>query len=335
MIGTDLFREQLLLAHNQSNLIHMQTLNSIILILAISILLSCNSGPSEISQQENVKDVESFTDDLYGGTGGLSVDKEGNVYSSDFGPFLGQLAQNFTPKSKIFKITPDGKVSIFADSLTGASGSEFDSNGNLYQSNIRGRYISKITPLGEMTIFSMDSLVAPVGIAIDKNDDLVVCNCGNNTLRKITKDGSNTLFVASELLKCPNGITIDKEGNYYIANFSDGNVIKVTAEGKATILLTIPGDNNGHIMFHSGYLYVVGRSVHSIYKVSLSGEMELFAGTGERGRTNGDRLKSTFNYPNDLDFSPDGKFLYVNEEADTIGNPRILTPTIVRRIRME
>lgn len=39
--------------------------------------------------------------------------------------------------------------------------------------------------------------------------------------------------------------------------------------------------------------------------------------------------------PNDLDFSPDGKFLYVNEEADTVGNPRILTPTIVRRIRME
>jgi len=335
MIGTDLFREQLLLAHNQSNLTHMQTLNSIIMILGISILLSCNTGYSESSNQETRTQVETFTDDLYGGTGGLSVDMEGNIYSSDFGPFLGQLAKNFTPKSKIFKITPDGKVSIFADSLMGASGSKFDSNGNLYQSNIRGRYISKITSSGEMAIFNKDSLVAPVGIAIDNNDDLVVCNCGNNTLRKITQDGSNTLFVASELLKCPNGITMDENGNYYVANFSDGNVIKITAEGVASVLVTIPGNNNGHIIFHAESLYVVARSAHSIYRVFLTGDMELFAGTGERGRTNGNRLKSTFNYPNDLDFSPDGKFLYVNEEADTLGDPRILTPTIVRRIRME
>jgi len=313
----------------------MQTLNNYILIIGISFLLSCNTNPSERSQQETGKEVETFTDDLYGGTGGLTVDKEGNIYSSDFGPFLGQLAQNFSPKNKIFKISPDGKVSIFADSLMGASGSKFDSNGNLYQSNIRGRYISKITPSGEVSVFNKDSLIAPVGIAIDNNDDLVVCNCGNNTLRKITQDGSNTLFVASELLKCPNGITMDENGNYYIANFSDGNVIKVTAEGEASVLVTLPGNNNGHVIYNSGPLYVVARSAHSIYRVSLSGEMELFAGTGERGRTNGDRLKSTFNYPNDLDFSPDGKFLYVNEEADTVGNPRILTPTIVRRIRME
>ena len=148
-------------------------------------------------------------------------------------------------------------------------------------------------------------------------------------------ENSLSICQIANIAENANGITMDEEGNYYIANFSDGNVIKVTAEGKASILLTIPGDNNGHIMFHSGYLYVVGRSAHSIYKVSLSGKMELFAGTGERGRTNGDRLKSTFNYPNDLDFSPDGKFLYVNEQADTVGDPRILTPTIVRRIRME
>jgi len=295
------------------------------------VLLSCTNA-EQTTQKEN--EVETLVANLYGGTGGLSVDQQGNVYSSDFGPVLGSV-QGLTPECKIFKISPDGKTIVFTDSIKGASGSHFDKDGNLFQSNIAGRTISKISPDGSKATYASDSLFSPVGVIVNEANDLIVCNCGNNTLRKITSDGKSILFAKSNLLKCPNGIAMDESGNYYVSNFYDSSVVKVTAEGEASLLAKIPGNNNGHITFRDGYLYVVARANHQIYKLSLNGDLALFAGSGKRGRTNGDRMAASFNFPNDLDFSPDGKYLYVNEEADTLSDHRILTPTVVRRIRMD
>lgn len=303
---------------------------SLLLIFFSFILLDCTNESTKTTEE---KEVEVLVANLYGGTGGISVDKEGNIYSSDFGPFLGRV-NDLLPQCKIFKITPEGQVSLFADSIKGASGSDFDDEGNLYQSNIISKEITRITSAGEKSVYAADSLFSPVGVIVNPDGGLVVCNCGNNTLRKISTSGESTLYVKSDLLKCPNGITKDEAGNYYVANFYDGSVIKITPEGEASILAVIPGENNGHLKYRDGYLYVVARAAQQIYKVSLDGKIELFAGSGERGRADGPRLQATFNFPNDLDFSPDGKYMYVNEEADTLSDPRILTPTVVRRIRM-
>lgn len=127
------------------------------LILSLSIF-GCNNY-SGLKQQQ----VETFASNLYGGTGGLSVDKTGNVYSSDFGPFLGAV-QNLLPQCKIFKITPAGIVTVFADSIKGASGSHFDKQENLYQSNIISKEITRITPDGIKTTITADSLFSPVGV---------------------------------------------------------------------------------------------------------------------------------------------------------------------------
>ncbi|MEQ8424938.1 MAG: hypothetical protein RIA63_09525, partial [Cyclobacteriaceae bacterium] len=299
----------------------------VFLIFGSLVFFGCGDG----NKLEEAKQVEVFAEDLYGGTGGISVDAQGNVYSSDFGPFLGSV-KDLLPQCKIFKITPDGKVTVFADSIKGASGSHFDAEGNLFQSNIISREISKITPGGEKSVYSADSLFSPVGVIVSDSNELVVCNCGNNTLRKISSDGQSKLFAKSDLLKCPNGIALDRNGNYYVSNFYDSSIVKVNPEGEASILAKIPGNNNGHINYYDGYLYVVARAAHQIYKVDLDGKVELFAGSGKRGRTDGNRLEASFNFPNDLDFSPDHKFLYVNEEADTLSDHRILTPTVVRRI---
>ncbi len=305
-----------------------------VLHLAIIALVTACSSQGNKSSVSDEKEVETLVDDLYGGTGGVSVDAEGNIYSSDFGPFLGQINPDFKVVSKVFKITPDGQVSVYMDSLLGASGSEFDADGNFYQSNIRGSSVTKRTKLGEISDFVKDSLVAPVGLAFDLNGDLIVCNCGNSTLRKITKTGENIRFSEGDIFKCPNGITKDEGGNFYTANFYNGDVIKIEPDGTPSVFATIPGNNNGHLVYRSGYLYVVGRAANQIYKVSMTGDLELFAGTGTRGRKNGSRLEATFSLPNDLDFSPDGKFLYVNEASDSLGSSRILIPTAIRRIRM-
>jgi len=60
--------------------------------------------------------------------------------------------------------------------------------------------------------------------------------------------------------------------------------------------------------------------------------MTLFAGSGQRGKDDGDPLKATFSLPNDIAVSPDGKFMYLNAVAPITGSPQKSAPTRVRRI---
>lgn len=303
------------------------------LIILISFLCSILNGCAN-SDKQNPKDVTTLVEHLYGGTGGISVDQHGNIFSSDFGPFLGTIP-NFNAPTRVFKITPEGQVSIYADSLAGSSGSDFDmETGTLYQSNIRGGYISKINNDGVVDSIATDSIIGPVGIYYNP-DEIVVCNCGNNTLRKIDKESNSTLFAQSDLFKCPNGITKDQSNNYYVSNFFDGWVLKILPSGEVSRFVEIPGNNNGHLIFKNNSLYVVARSAHQVYKVSMNSELTLLAGSGDRGRKNDSLLTSSFNFPNDLDFSPDGKYLYLNELSDTLSDHRVLSPTSIRRLKIK
>jgi len=275
--------------------------------------------------------VESFGPQLAGGTGGVSVDAAGNVYVADFGRILSDEA---TMGRQIFRITPAGEASVFATGFEGASGNEFDSKGYLYQSNIRGDFIARIAPDGTWTEFARDGLKAPVGIAIDAADTLYVCNCVANTVSRITPDGVCSVFAASPLFQCPNGITFDEDGNLYVANFENGDVLKITPDASVGRLATVPGNNNGHVQYHEGDLYVVARGAHRIFRVTLDGAVLPFAGTGERGRDDGPALEATFSYPNDLKVGPDGSF-YVNDQIATTGPETDLAPMGVRRIRVD
>jgi sugar lactone lactonase YvrE len=276
--------------------------------------------------------VETLAKDLPGGTGGMEVDSAGFVYSSDFGSKLGGGG---TGGDKIFKLDPEtGASTIFASGLQGASGSAIGPNGDFFQSNVRGNLISRITPEGVVSVFLDHGLESPVGIAIDDEGSLFVANCGANSIARVTPEGASSVFVADPLLQCPNGITMDLEHNFYVANFGNGDVVKISRAGEVSKLATLPGENNGHLTHQDGFLYVVARGVHQLYRVSLTGDVELFAGSGERGHDDGPALEATFSYPNDLAFSPDGKMLYVNENGPTTEPHTVLAPKFVRRIRI-
>ena len=273
--------------------------------------------------------VSTLTDAIQGGSGGVCIDKAGNIYVADFGNKLGA---GYIPGDKVFKVTPEGVVSVFATGLVGASGNAFDSHGNLFQSNIGANSISKIAPDGTVTPFSNTGLASPVGIIIDENDNLYVCNCGNNTIRKITPNGVSTQFAASAILSCPNGITRDNEGNFYVANFNNGIVAKITPDGQnVSVLVTIPGNNNGHITFANGELWVAARGANQIWRVSLNGQATRVAGNGVRSVVDGPALQASFGSPNDLAFDSTGTILYVNDVLNA-PNQAILEPMVIRKI---
>lgn len=286
-------------------------------------------GQSAAANEQATVMVETLSPPLNGGSGGISVGTDGRIYVADFGERLGGGG---APGTKIFVVTPEGEASVFAEGLRGASGNEMGPDGVLYQSNIAGGFISKVQPDGSIEQWVSEGIQSPVGLVLDENGDLIVANCGSGSLQRVSPDGTSVRLVQSPLLQCPNGITVDDEGIFYVANFSNGDVIRVTPAGEATQLATIPGDNNGHLIFHDGMLYVVGRSAHQIFTVSLSGDVTLLAGSGEQGLDDGPADEATFSYPNDIGVSPDGRYLYVNDVADLSSTGQLLAPMVVRRI---
>lgn len=266
------------------------------------------------------------------GSGGIVVDAQGRVYTADFGSRLGGGG---TPGERIHRVDPGtGLVSVFAEGFEGASGNAMGSDGSLYQSNIRGNTISRVSPDGEVTAFA-SGLVNPVGIAVGPGDTLFVANCGNNTIARVDPSGSVTPYAESALLACPNGLVRTPSGDLYSANFYNGNVVRITPDGEASIFATVPGNNNGHITYGNGMLYVVARSAHQLYSLSLDGELTLIAGSGARGRDDGPALEGTLSLPNDLGLSPDGRMLYFNDVAAEAGAPTNLSPVYVRVLELD
>ncbi len=276
--------------------------------------------------------VETITSP-FDASGGVAIDDSGTVYVADFGQAL-----NFANGTKVYKVYDDGSGTVveFASGLQGASGNEFDSQGNLFQSNIAGNKLSKITPDGTVTTFATNGIIGPVGVAVSDGDTIYVANCGGNSIAKVTPNRISSIWVTSSDFQCPNGLAIDDEGNLYTCNFGNGNIVKITPDKQVTILATLPGGRCGHITFFEGNLYAVARCAHKIYKISLNGDTTLIAGSGERGNDDGPGLQASFNHPNGIEAKREGDniILYVNDATSLLGNCTSvpLNPVVIRKI---
>ncbi len=276
------------------------------------------------AQKPKVTKVTTLGDPIQAGSGGMEVDASGNIYMSNFGLQLGRAGG-----AEIFKMTPEGKISVFAEGINGASGSDIGPDGLFYQSNVSGRKISVVKKDGSVSDFATEGFFSPVGLVKTK-DALFVANCGSGTIQKVDEDGNSRVFAKSDLLKCPNGLEMDDQGNLYTANFSSSNIVKIDPEGNASVLASLPGNNNGHLVFRNGLFYVVARGAHQIYTIDLEGNVELLAGSGKKGNLDGSASEATFTFPNDLAFSPDGSKLYVNDVGAETQDGRLLGPVLIR-----
>ena len=268
------------------------------------------------SAQNTASSVFTVVDSIAGAVGGVTVDRAGNVYVADFG-------------DNVWRVKPDGRVSLFASGFYGASGNTIDSQGNLFQANFYGNSISRVTRTGEHEVYVSEGLQGPVGLVFDARGNLYVNNCSGNTISVVRPDRTVENFAAGSPLNCPNGLTIDSDGNLYVVNFRDEKMLKVSPEGELSEFATLPGGGNGHVTIARESLIATSFRGQRIYQVSMDGEVSLLAGSGQLGEVDGPGTEATFSWPNGIAAGPSGDRVYINDYVNRFP-PTITFPPVPR-----
>ena len=233
---------------------------------------------------------------------GLTLDKNGNI-------FVGTSKGH-----SIYRVSTKGEVSLFATLANGsANGSDFDSKGNLFVANETSGMIHKISPDGTVNDF-LTGLDGPAGIYIDEQDNLIVGMFGYAVpaakVLKIAPDGTISTFASDGGLANVVGVAGDGKGRYFASNFYNGEIFEVT-DGKVKQIGTSDTRVN-HIKYFNGYIYTPNPLNQEIRRMDLFGNFQLIAGTKSvLGSQDGAALQATFNRPNSIDISADGKTIYI------------------------
>ena len=144
----------------------------------------------------------------------LEFDSSGNLYIADYS------------NSRVYKVTPDGMLSIVAGSgvwgtptegpatssaLKAPCGLAFDSTGNLYISDFDNSLVMKVTPTGTLSIVAgtgvwgtptegpatSSMLTGVFGLAVDPLDNLIIVDMYSNLVLKMTPGGALSILVGS------------------------------------------------------------------------------------------------------------------------------------------
>ena len=258
----------------------------------------------------------------FGAVGGVAVDALGFVYVADF-------------RNAVWRITPDGDVSKFADGFYGASGNAIGPRGNLWQASFNGNYVARIDRTGRVEMWATEGLNGPVGIAAAPTGHLFVVNCTAGNVVRIAPDRTVEELARHELMACPNGITFDDRGDLYVVNFNNTKVLRITLDGEVSEFTDIVGaGGNGHIAFANGAFYVTKNRGNQVFRVQRDGTYSVLAGTGAEGADDGPALEATFRRPNGIGVGPGGTTLWVNDLTSGPGMGLGVSVVSMRRIRL-
>lgn len=193
-------------------------------------------------------------------------------------------------------------VSEYASGMSSAAGLWADAAGNLYTNDHINNAVLRIDD--ETTAHTVASgLDGPGGLVMTSTGDLIVSEYGagvsgqGSRVSRVTAAGVVETYANQNGLIDPLGIAIDESDNVYVANWKDGTIFKITPSRQMTVLATAPATVN-QMVYSDGALYLPAPTENNIYKVDLSGNVTLFAGTSTSGQTDGPALQARFAKPN-------------------------------------
>ena len=238
-----------------------------------------------------------------------ATDREGNVFVADY------------DNNQVLRVSRDGNLTLVAgNGFAGFSGD----GGQAVNASLRG----------------------PKGVAVGPDGFIYISDTGNDRVRVVTPDGviatiagnGSQLFsgdggpatVAS--LFAPNGLAFDSTGNLFIADTRHNRIRRIASDGVITTvagngLETYNGEGaatsyalNGPVSIAfdaAGNLFIADTLNNRIRKVTPSGIMSTFAGTGIPGWADGPAARAVFSYPKGIAFDSAGN-LFIADPGNNL-----------------
>lgn len=268
---------------------------------------------------------------------GFAFDLGGTLFIGDrFNQRIRRLEANGTVTTYTGGVTGGNDGDISVATFSGPNGVAFDSDGNMYVSEVNGNRIRKITPLGVVSTVAGSGTAGyvnatgtnaqfafPVGLVLDGAKNIYVAEFNNHVVRKITPAGEVTTLAgdgtpgyadgtgSAAKFYNPSGIDIDPLGNLYVSEIGNNRIRKVTPTGVVT---TVAGDGtfgytNGPRLFaqfaaprdvavdSDGNIYVTDGSNNVIRMIPPNGNVITLAGSGTAGLANGPGSTAMFKLP--------------------------------------
>ncbi|MEL6812136.1 MAG: hypothetical protein AAFP76_12460 [Bacteroidota bacterium] len=290
----------------------------------ITILVSVVISHAIIAQQTHLK-IETLIDN-FPANGYVQVDTDGNLYVSEYGIFRGTGGSG----TRVYKISPQGKVMDSITHLSGPMGTVKDEAGNLYinnDNNTKRGTILKIDKTGKRSDFSA---VKGWPIAMKSNDSstFYFTNYNSPEIYKMDLDGNVSVHVKNDDFIGTAGLDFDSEDNLIVANFITAKIFSISPQGNIKLIahledIVVNGWGIGYITIVDDFIYATGIAVNKIFKVSMNGDVERFAGNGDAKGKNGYLLEASLYHPNGIAGDKKNRILYISEYAPKGGIRKI------------
>ncbi|WP_395373875.1 hypothetical protein [Marinicella sp. W31] len=217
--------------------------------------------------------------------------------------------------TSLYKLDPAGDIQLITDQLkTGPSGNILDEDNSIIQSVHRANSVVRVSQSGNIETLAT-GIPGPDDLVKDSQGNLYVVTCpiqgAGAGVYKISTSGKTTLFALDVAFRCLPGITIDDKGYLYIADYMTGKVFKISPTGEYQLFTQLPSGGS-HIKFANSVFYVLMPRSNQIAQIDGTGNVTILAGTGERTNRDGLASQAAFEFPFHLEVSKDGKKLYVN-----------------------
>ena len=200
-------------------------------------------------------------------TEGPAADAEGNVYFTDI------------PNSRIYRIDPQRKISLFRENSGRANGLFFDRAGDLIVCEGGNRRVTRVRMSGEVDVLADNYMGKPLNspndLWVDPQGGVYFSDPRYGSQDGLEQDGFHVYYIApgeksirrviSDLVK-PNGVLGDRDGKVlYVADADDDKTYRYPILGPGKLgkrKLLVEQGSDGMTLDDHGNLYLTRTGVH-------------------------------------------------------------------------